>query len=120
MTARAIPGEPTCIPCVVCARASRGFAFRAPEFGDRIAKDFCSAECVEIFMGARSKGITLTPAEQAAVVAAAMQAGQYASSTIGKTNLATMTREEYILYATEMIRGYTDTLRALARDQVPF
>jgi hypothetical protein len=120
MNARTMPVGPTCTPCVICARASRGFAFRAPDFGDRGAKDFCSNECVEIYMTARSKGIDLTPAEDQAVTTAAMGAGNFASNTIGKTDLGAMSRAEYLLYAAEFVRLYTNALRDLAAKQVPF
>jgi hypothetical protein len=120
MSAAKLPVGPTCTPCVICARASRGFAFISPaNDGTKIA-DFCSNECVEIFMSARANDVTLTPAEAQAVKAAAMGAGKFAANTIGKTDLAAMSLSEYLLYAGEFQRIYTDTLRSLARDQVPF
>jgi hypothetical protein len=120
MNARALPVGPTCAPCVICARASRGFAFSQPQDRKATTFHFCSNACVEIFMNARSKNVTLTPAEDAAIEEAAMGAGRYASATFGHADLAALSKAEYLLYAAQLVTLYTEALRRLASEQVPF
>jgi hypothetical protein len=57
-----------------------------------------------------------TPNEQAAIDAAGAQAGSYLDS-IGKTDLAKLTADEWRTFCTAMVGGYVETLQAMARTE---
>lgn len=55
-----------------------------------------------------------TPNEEAAIAHGGDMAGEYLDS-LGKTDLATLTREEWLTLLTAIVGGYCDHLRDLAR-----
>lgn len=105
----------------VCGRAPRGFAFRRP--GDPYAETHhaCSMPCVEYF--ARSKGelpVNLAPIEADAIMAASEAVGTHLE-TLGKTDMATMTEEEWLDFLAATYSAITGEVRErLASGEVPF
>ena len=60
-----------------------------------------------------------TPQEQEAINRAGELAGEYLES-IGKTDLAKLEVDEWQTFLEAVVTGYTDRLRELTKDQVPF
>lgn len=54
-----------------------------------------------------------TPNEQAAISAAGAQAGEYLES-IGKSDLAKLSADEWATFCTAMVGGYVEALQAMA------
>ena len=103
--------------CAVCRREARGFAFD-PKLG-RIkgkAASACSMRCLEIVF--RGKGmIDPTPNEKAAMESGGQLGGEYLDS-IGKTDLAALSANEWATFVEAVVTGYCDHLREMAaRDQ---
>jgi len=113
--------------CVVCNRAPRGFGY-----DPRLAREngkpgwACSMRCLDIIKRTRGM-VDATPNEQAAMQEGGAMGGEYLES-IGKTDLATLTGDEWTTFVECVITGYHDKLVALcaadadrmnARQQVP-
>lgn len=103
-------------PCAVCRRAGCGIALLSPG-SERI--DFCSPRCSEIFMVARAAEIELKTNERDAALAGGKQAGGYLDS-LGKTDLADMTADEWAEFCAAMVKGYVSDLQKQAAEYVPF
>ena len=101
-----------CEPCAVCRRASGAVAVDIP--GRGYAR-FCSLDCSEIWMKRRPQA----PDEKAALEAGGAAAGAYLDS-IGKTDLATMTADEWTAFCAALFEATCESLRRQADKWVPF
>lgn len=70
-------------------------------------------------MVARAAKIELTPNEASATKAGGKKAGAYLEG-IGKTDLATMSGEEWSAFCAAMVEGYVVDLQRQADEYVPF
>lgn len=102
-------------PCAVCSRQSRGWAISAPGDISRVFTQFCSRDCMEIFM----KRDPLTQDEKKAALAGGNEGGAFLDQ-IGKTDLATLDGDEWAMFCGLIFAGACDHLKAQANDEVPF
>jgi hypothetical protein len=104
--------------CAVCRREPRGFgwfdaAFRVSDpRRDTSRRWFCSRVCQDICHRRRGM-IDPTPNEQAAMEAGGAAGGELLES-LGKTDLARLTVEEWRAFIEAVVTGYCDALRDLA------
>ena len=104
--------------CDVCRREARGFGWfdvRWPidnKRRDRRLRHLCSLTCQDI-CHRRLGMIDPTPNEKAAFVHGGEMGGEYLDS-IAKTNLETLSRDEWLTFVEAVITGYCDHLRQLA------
>lgn len=105
-------------PCVVCDRASAGFAFSAPQ-SQTPPVFFCSMQCSEVWMVAHRKRIELTRDEAAATLAGGKVAGAFLEQ-LGRTDLRQLSRVEWAEFCERLTRGYLEELQRQADAQVPF
>jgi hypothetical protein len=93
------------VTCATCRKLTpKAKQWVAPS-GER----FCSGWC----MDARAQGKTMidpTPYEQTAMENAGEQAGQYLEA-LGKTDLATLTAEEWATFINVVCTGYIDSIQ---------
>ena len=106
------------ILCAVCRREPRGFGwfdaryrFADPRRGASYRR-LCSRACQDI-CHRRQGMIDPSPNEREAMRAGGEAAGEYLES-LGKSDLATLTVEEWLTLIEAVITGYSDRLRALA------
>jgi hypothetical protein len=104
--------------CAVCHREPRGFGwFNAsvsvgnPE-RDRSYRQLCSKLCQDLCHGRRGM-IDPNPNERAAMAHGGAMAGEYLDS-LGKTDLARLSVEEWHTLIEVIVTGYCDHLRDLA------
>jgi hypothetical protein len=95
----------------VCRRESQGVAISLP--GNQFHQ-FCSEKCARIFMTRN-----ITPKEKDAAVRGGQDAGQYLDS-IGKTDLATLSADEWAEFCGTLFKGACDELARQADDEIPF
>jgi len=94
--------------CNICRREAQGFQFD-PILVDnynsnRTILHFCSMKCQDRHM------IDVTPNEQAAMDNGSRLAGEYMDH-LGKTDLATMTDEEWKMIVECIVTGYVDSMQ---------
>lgn len=107
MTAR-LPGY----PCAVCRRAAGAVALTI--IGSPMIH-FCSVECARLHM-AEGK---IYPSEAEACKKGGAEAGAYLEQ-IGKTDLATLTLQEWDKFCLVMFTATCDAMRRMADDEIPF
>lgn len=113
------------MPCEVCRRDRSGLGFYDPGQGPFISKAVqhaCSMACLDIIHHYWRTGEVLNPThyEKEALATAGDKAGEYLES-IGKTDLAQLTREEWATFLNTVFGTATDELRRLAEENaVPF
>lgn len=100
-------------PCPVCRRASG--AVRLDIAGEPLHQ-FCSKECAMAYM---TRGAPLARHEEDAIRKGGDAAGAYLDS-LGKTDLASMTPEEWRRFCEALFVATCDSLRKYADDGVPF
>lgn len=110
--------------CSVCGRARRGYGFQPPRpdvFADLPPRQFaCSMICLEILYRKAGKVFSLNHFENQAIDAASEQAGGYLER-IGKTDLSTLSAEEWLAFLQIVFVTATSTIQRLSNDQaVPF
>ena len=104
----------------VCGRAPRGFAFRRP--GDPYAEQHhaCSMPCLNYLSRSKGEPMELAPVEADAIMAASEAVGAHLEK-LGKTDMATMTEEEWLDFLAAAYAAITGEVRArLASGDVPF
>ncbi|MEM1346642.1 MAG: DUF6511 domain-containing protein [Pseudomonadota bacterium] len=106
-------------PCNVCSRQGQGFEYRDPVFRGDSPVHFCSFACSEVFMVSRARDVPLTHDEARALKAGGDQAGAYLDR-LGKTDLATLTPEEWHEFCRLLYVGTCDDLALQAQESVPF
>lgn len=99
-------------PCATCSRQSRGFT---ATLGDQGFYQFCSMECLVKF----TKHNPATNDERKAALIGGNAGGEYLES-IGKTDLATLTRDEWGEFCALIFTGTCAELKRLADDEIPF
>lgn len=100
-------------PCAVCGRAAGHMVISVAH---KPGADFCSDECGRAWM---IKGGDLKAIEKEAVQAGGEAAGAYLDS-IGKTDLAKLTADEWATFCATLYKATTDDLRRQALDSIPF
>jgi hypothetical protein len=75
-------------------------------------------ECVDIIIR-RFPVIDPTEHEIAALLEASQPAGEYIEA-LGRTDMAAWSNDEWMGFIECVVTGYTDALRKLASDKVPF
>jgi hypothetical protein len=78
----------------------------------------CSIECGALFIAAKGQP-KMEQFEREAIMSGGAKAGAYLDS-IGKSDLATMTREEWATFCETLWREACDALRKRAEDEIPF
>ena len=102
-------------PCPICGRAGGWATVNIP---NQQLGQVCSATCASIFI--RAKGdIHMQQFEKDAVLKGGDMGGQYLDQ-IGKTDLATLTAEQWAEFCGLIYRGTCDALRDRANDEIPF
>jgi Family of unknown function (DUF6511) len=106
--------------CDVCRREARGFGWFDPVLPSghprQRLRHFCSMACQDLCLRRRGM-IDPTPNEQAAFVRGGEMGGEYLDS-IGRTDLETLERGEWLTFVEAVVTGYCDYLRELAaRDE---
>ena len=120
--------------CAVCRRQSRGYGWFDARYPVHSAKrdqtyvQLCSRVCQDLYHGRRGV-IDPTPNEQAAIAHGGVLAGEYLES-LGKSDLASLSLEEWNAFLEVIVTGYCEHLRALAardcerlagqREELPF
>lgn len=99
-------------PCATCGRQSRGFTATIPDIGFH---QFCSLECLMKF----TKHNPATNDERKAALIGGNDGGQYLDR-IGKTDLASLTGEEWEEFCALIFTGTCAELKRLADDEIPF
>lgn len=107
--------------CGVCAGQGEGFAYSPPGRPDAEILWTCSAaDCREIARNTHHMTQErFNRIEAMAVEESGNVAGQFLDG-LGKTDLATMTREEWDIFCRTMIDGYRTALRETMKDEAPF
>ncbi len=104
--------------CDVCRREARGFGWYDVRWPidsarpDRRLRQLCSRTCQDICHRRRGM-IDPTPNEKAAFVHGGAMGGEYLDS-IARTDLATLSPDEWLTFVEAVVTGYCDHLRALA------
>ena len=109
----------------ICHREPRGFGSFDPDkkIGARSYTWFCSAKCLQAWDRITKKGkiaMSLTRDEVEAIRYASRKAGEYLDS-IGKSDLSTMTEDEWmILNETIFVEGSNKLREIICDKEVPF
>lgn len=99
-----------------CRREAKGFYFQRHKEQPR--RWCCSMACLDT--AHRLNGmIDPTQHEIAAIEAASEPAGQYIES-LGRTDMATWSRDEWLQFLECVVTGYVDELGKLTQDELPF
>ncbi len=98
------------IPCPICRRSSRGFWFYPKLLSTGgPALTACSSKHLDLAI----KMIDPTEYEREAIAHGGVQAGEYLEA-LGKTDLATMTTEEWDAFIEVVCTGYVERLGEIA------
>ncbi len=105
--------------CAVCGRAGRGFGFTQRRY-DAAMQGACSIRCLDILAKRGGHVFKLNHYENQAIDAASEKAGAFLEG-IGKTDLATLTGEEWRdLLSTVFVAATAQIQRLTDEDAVPF
>lgn len=100
-------------PCEICRRDGESVRVHAD---DRVL-DFCSKDCARIYM---TRNAPMTSAhERAAIIVGGDAAGGYLDR-LGKTDLATMTEEEWREFCKVLFEATCAEMKRVADDEIPF
>jgi hypothetical protein len=98
------------IPCPICRRSTRGFAYN-PKLARQPGQP--AAACCSQHLELAIKMIDTTEYEREAIAHGGSLAGEYLE-TLGKTDLAVMTPQEYDAFNEVAITGYVERLGEIA------
>ena len=104
--------------CAVCRREARHHGWFDPAYPalhpqrDASRRKLCSRLCQDICHGRRGM-IDPTPNEKAALANAAQMGGEYLDS-LGRTDLATLSTDQWECFIEAVVTGFCDHLRELA------
>ena len=104
--------------CDVCRREARGFGWYYPRWPidnsrpNRRLRQLCSLTCQNICHRRRGM-IDPTPNERTAFLRGGEMGGEYLDS-IAKTDLETLSRDEWLTFVEAVVTGYCDHLREIA------
>lgn len=105
--------------CAVCGRASRGFGWGFTN-DNQPKRRACSMRCLDIIATRRGTMYKLNHFENQAIEAASDKAGAFLEQ-LGKSDLATMTTEEWReLLKTVFVSATAEIQRLTDEDAVPF
>jgi hypothetical protein len=108
------------VSCAICGRAARGFAFTPRWSPDRESHAACSVRCLNILSVEGRNVFNLNFYETQAIDAASDRAGAYLDE-LGKTDLATMTSDEWRTLLTTVFVTATAKIQRLSEENaVPF
>lgn len=108
--------------CSVCQRAARGYGYRNPANPFAASFSACSMRCLSIIHNYQKAGIMfdLHHYEKQALGVASQAAGEYLDE-IGKTDLATMTGDEWdSLISLVFVKAAAEIQRLTEVNAVPF
>jgi Family of unknown function (DUF6511) len=115
--------------CYICHRHGRGHGFAQKEFAGKGKPQkvtmvwFCGKLCADIFYHKYKKGIPmkldLLTTEQNALQYAGNEGGQYLES-IGKTDLATLTPDEWNMFLYAVVCTFCGQLQEMEKAGTPF
>ncbi len=105
----ALPGW----PCEVCRRSAGEITINK---GGTLAM-LCSDTCAQIYL--RTGPVTGDEIERKSIEAGGHAAGEYLDR-IGKTDLATLTADQWQMFCMTLYRETCAQMRALADDEIPF
>lgn len=110
--------------CAVCGRDQRGYGYGRPKSIDPFSKgqiwSACSIRCLDIIYVRGGDVFNLTHFEKQGIDAASAAAGEYLEQ-IGKTDLATMTPEEWnSLLSLIFVKTAAEIQRLSDENAVPF
>jgi Family of unknown function (DUF6511) len=114
--------------CAVCPREARGFGWFEPKPMPRVTvkptkkalsakpkpyRTFhaCSMRCMDIIAAKEGKMDSPTKHEIGAMLDAADKGGEFLNN-LGKTDLATMTQDEWMQFVDSVCTGYVDAIRS--------
>jgi hypothetical protein len=106
--------------CPVCRREARWWGWFDARYPiadprrDRSRRHLCSRRCRDICHRRRGM-VDPTEHEAAAMRAASPVAGEYVDS-LGRTDLASFSEDEWLMLIEVIVTAYTDALRDLAND----
>lgn len=105
-----MPRPPASLACHICQReAVHGLAYHS--------KPLC-AHCAP-YPNAGELLVELTTSEEEAIEAGGAHAGAYLDA-IGKTDLATLTHDEWSAFLCKVLGGYSDYMREAVKSHPPF
>lgn len=105
------------MPVCHCGRETKGFYYQKPLAGKRDVTErpitwCCSMECLDAAYG-NTAMIDPTEHEIAAIEACSEPAGQYIES-LGRTDMASWSRDEWLSFLECVITGYIDELKRVS------
>lgn len=100
-------------PCPVCRRAGGAVTVSS---GGQYAQ-LCSETCAQIYL--RIGPVSSDATEEKAIVKGGQAAGEYLER-IGKTDLATLSIEEWQTFCLTMFRETCAEMQRIADDEIPF
>jgi hypothetical protein len=109
--------EPHAAMCAVCRRSYRGLGWFNPKIPGSPVLRACSPECVNI-IERRQGMIDPTQHELEAMIEASQAAGEFIES-IGITDLAEWSGDDWTRLIEAVVTTYTDKLRELATPRRP-
>lgn len=108
--------------CDVCGRGARGFAYSPVAYPNTKGRVYtgsggmaCSLKCLEVIVQKHWDGKDFLPDENAAIEKGGKAAGAYLEQ-IGKTDLAAMTRDEWL----DFLRTFEAARSEALRLTIPF
>jgi hypothetical protein len=101
--------------CTACLRDAPNVAFNAKGQSMPV----CGMDCVAIINRMDGPMEDMNEAEIKAMYAASTQAGQYLE-TLGKTDMATFTEDEWLSMIDAAVTGFCDAMRKSVAESAPF
>ncbi|WP_425070661.1 DUF6511 domain-containing protein [Sagittula sp. S175] len=108
----------TCLPGYPCPICRRPGGWATINMTGAPLAGVCSPQCAEIWIKRKGQP-NVEQFEREAVMAGGAKAGAYLDS-IGKSDLGTMTREEWATFCETLWLETCDVLRKRADDDIPF
>lgn len=107
--------------CPVCRRDSRGFGWfkRGTPIVKRAYLWACSKKCQDIITMRFGKMIDPTENEITAMLHASDMAGEYLEH-LGKTDMSEFSEEEWMTLIEVIVGNFSDKLRDIAAETIPF
>ena len=106
------------MPRCFCQREARYYYYQAPKTILKV--HCCSLRCLDIANDRMGVMIDPTEHEIVAIMGIADPAGQYIEQEIGNTDIGGWTHDQWLGFLECVVTLYSDKLRELASDEVPF
>lgn len=102
-------------PCPICKRAGGAVTI---SYQNQMMEHLCSDTCAALFI--RAKGQPKMEQYERDAAAEGGNAGGAYLDRIGKTDLASLTRDEWVEFCSLIFTGAAEALRKRADDTIPF